>query len=547
MIVAIVVSSAVFATWFFFFRHWSIREVTSQVIDDPTPAAPGFKHSLAGKTVVVEGKVTNITTSATSIGQMTFVELDHFEEMNLVVWGSSDLRIGERVEMNVRFEWSVCNDEQHVYSPQLSFPNLFSIPTIERVLRSVNFVADGADLETTREDNRSVEVSVKHVRDPIPLEAANSTISNGHYSWAAEYVAMLGEPRFGDHLDILANLNRTDSESGMIHFTDADHDGFLDDGDFFTLNNLTIPATESGFKTYIFKIAWPRDPDWYYTTESGFALSYLPMTRAGLLRYNDTGTPVARIVRDPIPSGYEFTITKIEGTPLEWGNVVALMSPSTHAGEWTPSTDEMTGAPGISKTYSPVSSGNYSVVLRLTDAQGDGLMDEGDRFSITTEDSPFPNGTFASITLLSTLSDSTICMGQIPMNLTPTSRILTENVTAGVRMIFGPPHTGANVSFENFDVAWRDVVILISDGNNTLGWTLDSVIGVRPSLLPGTLGSITVACNISDIQGNGYINGCDSASFESTGGDGFSNSVVYTVSVIYGPSSSTLAGFSFSG
>jgi hypothetical protein len=553
VIVAIIlVSSSAFGIWFLYLRHWNIKEVERQVINDPTPAAPGFKHNLAGKSIVVEGKVTNITTKGTSLGDFSLVEIDHDDLMPLVVWGTPGFEVGDRIDMRIHFEWSVCNDESHVYSPQLAFPNFYTIPSMEIVLRAVNFVADGAGLETSQLVNGDVQVSVNFVSNPIPLEDANSSLRGGHFSWAGEYIDILGEPQWRNETDHMATLVQSSGESGIIHFTDANLDGYLDEGDYFILKNLTRPTTESGFKTYVFKIGWPGDPDWNYMTDNGFAMSYLPMISKGLLRYIDTDTPGVRIVRNAIPSGFEFTVVLVDGVPLDWDNVTADLYVLGNWEEWPISTANLTGAPGTSMRYPAVTVGSFSVLFNLTDAQGDGLLDEGDKFSFTADGTPFSNESYIQASLMSKLNDANMWTGGFPVNSTPVSRVSSEAISTGIRVVFGAPHTGTNNTYEDFDVPWRQLRISLSDGNDTTFWTLgpndlNSGAGVTLSLSPATLGPLTVICNVSDIQGNGYLNGWDSISIATTGMDRFSSSATYTMNLTYLPAMNELCSVSFTG
>jgi hypothetical protein len=62
IVVATVFSSAGLFARFEYLRHWSIRDVIEEAVNDPYVGTSGFSHILAGRTVVVEGEVTNITT-----------------------------------------------------------------------------------------------------------------------------------------------------------------------------------------------------------------------------------------------------------------------------------------------------------------------------------------------------------------------------------------------------------------------------------------------------------------------------------------------------
>jgi hypothetical protein len=65
------------------------------------------------------------------------VVLDNFDEMTMSFWGDFPHEVGDGIEVKVRFEWSKCNDERHVYSPQVSFPCTMAVAGIETVSMSL--------------------------------------------------------------------------------------------------------------------------------------------------------------------------------------------------------------------------------------------------------------------------------------------------------------------------------------------------------------------------------------------------------------------------
>ncbi len=54
ILVTIVLSSAGLFVWFGDLRHWAMRDVIEEVINDPYVGTPGFSHNLAGRKVVVQ-------------------------------------------------------------------------------------------------------------------------------------------------------------------------------------------------------------------------------------------------------------------------------------------------------------------------------------------------------------------------------------------------------------------------------------------------------------------------------------------------------------
>ncbi len=54
-VAAVLIAPSIGTIWYVFFRHWSVGDLAEQVVMDPDISRPGYKHSLAGKKVVVEG------------------------------------------------------------------------------------------------------------------------------------------------------------------------------------------------------------------------------------------------------------------------------------------------------------------------------------------------------------------------------------------------------------------------------------------------------------------------------------------------------------
>lgn len=556
-VAVVLLISAGFGAWYFFPRHWSIEDMAAAVINDPTPGAPGFKHSLAGKSVVVEGKVTNITTRSTSLGDLSFVELDHFPDFTLTVWGVPTYDIGDRIEMRVQFEWSICNEEEHVFSPQLSFPNLLAMMSVEIVIRAVNAVSAGAGLVTSQLENGDVRLDVIFVMDPISLGSANCTLKAGTHSWAVEYMDIMGEYETTGMTDHMTSLNNAQGTSGVIRFEDANADAYLDEGDYFLLKNLTRPSSESGMRTYLFTIDWPADPDWN-TQSRGHAVAYLPVTSKGLLRYDHGDAPYARLVMSKITSGIQYTVTSVDFAPA-WGNVSVMIQADYISGfgffnrmEWNVTAAELTGPPGTTRQFEAVSLGVESIRLNITDAQGNGFLDKSDSVSITSAGVPFSKNSTFSIFLMFKPTTTSIWTADYDPNATPTVRTSSEAVSTGLRCLFNAPHTGFNLTYEPYDVPWREIAVGLSDGNETVNWTfsssdLNSGTAESVSLPLSALGSLTVCCNASDIEGNGYVDRGDTISITTAGTERFSSGVNYTISVFYKPAMSEMCNMTFHG
>jgi hypothetical protein len=553
VVIVVVLISAAFGAYYVFFRHWTIMDVAKAVIDDPTPAAPGFKHSLAGKSIVVEGRVTNITTRSTTAGIFTQIELDHCPYVPLVEWGIPDYSIGNRIEKRVSFEWSNCNEERHVYSPQLAFPNLWSAPSVEVVMRAVNWVSDGAYLETSWIEGRDIRVDVTYVRDPILLSEVNCTLKAGRHSWAAEYMDTLGNYPYNNATDRMASLLDRSGVNGSIRFFDNDTDLYLDEGDYFLLRNLTLPATESGMNTYLLMIEWPSEPE-MSSYSKGLALTYVPLIQKGLMRYDVGDTPGVRMMRSSVDSGVRYTVRTVVDHAPNWSNLTLMLyGPDfINAQLLNFSSSAMTGPPLASQVFSPVTVRGTTLQVEATDELGNGLLDVGDSITVTCISGSFPANSSYQISLMFNPTGSSVWMTTFVPDAIPVCSFDAQAIPTGLDLSFRPVHTGLNLTYAPFDVPWDEVNVELTDGNASVNWTfglgaLSWGRGGTSDLSTQTLGALTVGCNATDLEGNGLVNRGDSIDITTCDTGRFLSSCNYTIFIMYIHMNSVMCSATFTG
>jgi len=380
VIVAMVVGASGLFIWYEYFRPWSTKDIAKEVIDDPLAATPSFDHSLAGKEITVKGKVTNITTYQTTLGNQTFVELDNFGEIRLQIWGDAKYELGDRIKMKVRFEWSTCNDERHVLSPQVDFPN-FVLPSIGVVIEAVSNVA-GMVLITNESADGRVIATVFDQSPLIRLSDANCSLRAGTTSFAAEYIEVLGAWRYGREIDRIANLTNGIGVNGTVRFFDSDLDNNISGGDRFEISGLARPDTESGVRTYLLMIGLTNATDLRYS--SGVAgLTYIVMTDKGLLRILEPANPYARITSETVADGVRNTFVRVM-KPVPWSDVDVMLEDGSNFVHWHPTTGELDNGPNSTANLGSLDVGILNVSCTVIDVLGNGMLDEGDCFILNT-------------------------------------------------------------------------------------------------------------------------------------------------------------------
>lgn len=380
VIVVMVVGASGLFIWFECFRPWSTKDIAKEVINDPLISMPGFDHSLAGKEITVKGRVTNITTYQTTLGNRTFVELDHFGEIRLQIWGEVKYKLGERIRMKVRFEWSMCNDERHVYSPQVDFPN-FVLPTIGVVTDAVS-IAMGMVLTSNESADGRIVVTVFDQFPPIRLADANCSLTAGTASFAEEYSQVLGWWRHGREIDRIANLTNGIGMNSSLRFLDSDLDGNISKGDRFEASGLARPDTESGVRTYLLTVGLTNVTDLRNSSDIA-GTTYFVMTSRGLLRILEPVNPYARLSSEMIPDGVTSTVVRAM-KPVPWSDVEVMLQDGTSFVRWYPSTGELDNGANSTANLGNLDIGSLNVSCTVVDVLGNGMLDEGDYFSLNT-------------------------------------------------------------------------------------------------------------------------------------------------------------------
>ena len=100
------------------------------------------------------------------------------------------------------------------------------------------------------------------------------------------------------------------------------------------------------------------------------------------------------------------------------------------------------------------------------------------------------------------------------------------------------------------EVSWSDITFVVNDGDGGVLWHVASedLTGVGATVEDygsETLGALEVSLTVTDIAGNGYLNGGDY--FVLTSSPSFSATTDYTVIIVYEPTDGNMCTASFSG
>ena len=101
--------------------------------------------------------------------------------------------------------------------------------------------------------------------------------------------------------------------------------------------------------------------------------------------------------------------------------------------------------------------------------------------------------------------------------------------------------------------SWDDISIQLSDGTYNIAWhpvktDLSSALGtITKAYASQTFGTLTVWGNLTDLTGNGNVNGGDYFTFTTGSAATFGTSTTYTINIIYDPTSEKIFDTTFTG
>ena len=544
--------------WYEYYRHWNIEDLEDAVItwqyDDMNSMGidVGFETHLEGRTVTVEGKVDEIRTHETCLGQLNFIYLEGSTAVNLLEWGALDFEEGDDIEMRVEFERGMVNGAEHVFSPQVAFPGFGVFAAYQEIMQTVDWVNGGWVLSLD-DDGHDVVLTVEKSPDPVPLEMARCSIRQGMATGAIEYVDTLGFYSDLPDLDTIDGLDTQSGRNDTIEFSDENDDGFLDDGDTIVIHGLIRPEGECSGQTYLVRM--DRD---LYADEPEVDMvpnvfsAYLIMTEKGLLWINSSETPRATSVVSCTEESLAMTIDYVS-RPVSWGDVEFVVSDSEHWERISPDADALSEGAGSSCSCGTIGIGDLLLECMVEDVAGDGFVGVWDSVELRAV-----NGTTFEDWDVTVLSLEFIPTGIVMLRCesvfgaTPTCDCSVSLDTDSVGLTLMPVHNGTDYAYTLMDIAWGDLTVAIDDGVNRTEWspTDASLDDCHPDTWTAgeqSLGALTVLCAVTDLQGNGLANTGDRIEISVTDGDGFDPACSYTVSVHYTVTDTDLFVMTFDG
>ena len=380
----VVVSAAVVAGWLLL-RPWSIGQVL------------GLSHFQPGNQVTVAGTITAIDRENTSYGPRVALQLDggSFCSHGGDVFGdpNATYRVGETFQTILHFQSFTFNGDPAVSAPELACPFPVDFAAIGGVIDAVSgtagmvLVYNGTwpggwqqyTFLTTNGASYNPAVLPVTLRKSTPVAGNNPELPAGTTLDSAnlwrtlaslQYVGVSGGFQEFPIVDTMASLANASSANGTLRFVDADHDGMVDGGDAL---DVLLPPTNSptSWDTYLLQVGTILSSTPTYAGGVHYILngpegpletwpSSKPTTVGFRYAGDEAGPPITSRVE---VSGVPF------GTPPRLSDILFDLYAN--------------GSETITGTVSSLPTNSLAGLwLAFTDANGNGLLDAGDRFAV---------------------------------------------------------------------------------------------------------------------------------------------------------------------
>lgn len=287
IVVVILVILASISAWYILSRPIPISDLGKEILDWYEP--PYFNPDLAGRSFTVGGEVTGfLGVNSTTSGPLYFVELDDYGDLSLVVWGRRDIKIGDYMVKDVRFEWGRYNDEEGVFSPQLGFPVLEN--EFHLYYEAIAYSSFGGLYLIPRNDpisNATVVVAVPIWEESFPLSLFNASLrkltGRSWHVYTSSY-----------EIDYMETLEQQTGNNGTLEFVDSNSNGLLDLNDYFRVN-LSRPLEKSSVFTYQLSVnggvlgAGVLEGEAHIVMTNGGTLGFLDLVKPEEIGYTSVG------------------------------------------------------------------------------------------------------------------------------------------------------------------------------------------------------------------------------------------------------------------
>ena len=557
IVVAAILGTSGFYVWYEYYRHWSIEDVENAVILDEEsgefyPVILGFKDKLDGRTVTVDIEVGSIRTWGTNRGQLNMVYPEGGTLVAFMLWGSLDFGAGDRVGIDVTFERSVINGNEGVYSPQIGLPGFGVLAQVQEVIHSVSWVFSEF-VFALEESEGELRVEVEKASEPVPLAMSRCSLRAGVHTEAEEYMDVLGWYSGQPDIDTMPSLLDSEGINGTIKFSDLNADGYLDDGDHFTLLNLTRPDTASGTQTYLFTVQREKYPEEYEAEELHQVLMvYIIMTEDGFLLVTDGQSPTGRSYASVEPDCLSMTLDYMS-LPVSWDDIKLLAGDGNYFAEFTP--DPAALSTGSPSSYSCGVSGLRDLELEcvVSDISGNGFADAGDVIEFHARNGThFNETTKYEFSVIHPPTGAEITRETVDLLAWPESECQLSTGDDFVAVTLNPMYNGTDRYYEHVDVIWTDVVVRVTDGDNETGWSvsfedLDGGEPVNWTSAEQPLGNLSLICTVADLQGNGLANAGDRITVAVTDGRAYAEATTYTITLVHAPTGADIFAGTFAG
>jgi flagellin-like protein len=121
-----------------------------------------------------------------------------------------------------------------------------------------------------------------------------------------------------------------------------------------------------------------------------------------------TQTPTSSLTKSTVTSGVKLTFAPVS-VDTQWSDVTILLSDGTNTVQWATVTTDLDDGTTTKDEFTVVTLGALSVYCNVTDLAGNGYVNQGDYFVLTTGGGSFSSATTYTATIMHDPTAAEIC------------------------------------------------------------------------------------------------------------------------------------------
>ncbi len=120
-------------------------------------------------------------------------------------------------------------------------------------------------------------------------------------------------------------------------------------------------------------------------------------------------TPTSVLTKSTVSSGLKLTFAAPMSVDTQWDDITILLSDGTNTVQWSPATASLSGGIACMQLLGAEALGSLTVYCNVTDLAGNGYVNQGDYFVLTTGGGSFSSVTTYTVTIMYDPTATEVC------------------------------------------------------------------------------------------------------------------------------------------